>query len=68
VAALAWGLNDFLARFPSRAGGPIPTVLVVTLAGFLVLGAWLLLDGGTIRVRARRHGPHLRRVAALAGV
>ena len=50
VAALSWGLNDFLARFPSRAVGPIPTVLAVTVAGFIVLGAWLLLDGATIRI------------------
>ena len=50
VAALSWGLNDFLARFPSRAVGPIPTVLAVTVAGFIVLGAWLLLDGATISI------------------
>jgi drug/metabolite transporter (DMT)-like permease len=50
VAALSWGLHDFLARFPSRAVGPIPTVLAVTFAGLLVLSAWLLLDGGTIEI------------------
>lgn len=50
VAALAWGLNDFLARFPSRAVGPIPTVLAVTFAGLLVLSVWLLLDGGTVSI------------------
>lgn len=37
VAALSWGLHDFLARFPSRAVGPIPTVFAVTLAGLIVL-------------------------------
>jgi drug/metabolite transporter (DMT)-like permease len=46
VAALSWGVHDFLARFPSRAVGPIPTVLAVTIAGLIVLSAWLLIDGG----------------------
>jgi drug/metabolite transporter (DMT)-like permease len=50
VAALTWGVHDFLARFPARAVGPIPTVLAVTVAGLVVLSAWLLLDGGTIRI------------------
>lgn len=50
VAALSWGVNDFLARFPSRAVGPIPTVLVVTFAGLLVLTIWLLLSGESIRI------------------
>lgn len=50
AAALAWGLNDFLARFPSRAVGPIPTVLVVTAAGLIVLSGWILLGGATIRI------------------
>lgn len=50
VAALSWGVNDFLARFPSRAVGPIPTVLVVTTAGLIALSAWLLLDGATISI------------------
>ena len=50
VAAFAWGLNDFLARFPSRAVGPIPTVLVVTAAGLIVLSAWLLFGGVTISI------------------
>ena len=26
VAALSWGVHDFLARFPSRAVDPVPTV------------------------------------------
>ena len=50
VAALSWGLHDFLARFPSRAVGPVPTVLAVTFAGLIVLSAWLVIDGGTIEV------------------
>lgn len=48
VAALSWGLHDFFARFPSRAVGPIPTVFAVTVAGLLVLTAWLLLGDGSI--------------------
>jgi drug/metabolite transporter (DMT)-like permease len=50
VAALSWGLHDFLARFPSRAVGPVPTVLAVTFAGLIVLSAWLAFDGGTIEI------------------
>jgi drug/metabolite transporter (DMT)-like permease len=50
VAALSWGVNDFLARFPSRAVGPLPTVLVVTFAGLLILTVWLLLSGHSIRI------------------
>src|SRR6476661_11262687 len=50
VAALSWGVNDFLARFPSRAVGPLPTVLVVTFAGLVVLTVWLLLSGHSIRI------------------
>jgi uncharacterized membrane protein len=50
VAALSWGVNDFLARFPSRAVGPLPTVLVVTFAGLLILTLWLLLSGDSILI------------------
>jgi drug/metabolite transporter (DMT)-like permease len=50
VAALSWGVHDFLARFPSRAVGPIPTVFAVTLAGLLVLTGWLLIAGGGIEL------------------
>jgi len=50
VAALSWGVHDFLARFPSRAVGPIPTVLAVTVAGLIVLSAWLLIGGGAITI------------------
>ncbi len=50
VAALSWGVHDFLARFPSRAAGPIPTVLAVTVSGLIVLSAWLLIGGGAIRI------------------
>ena len=45
IAALSWGLHDFFARFPSRAVGPIPTVLAVTVAGLIVLSAWVLFRG-----------------------
>jgi drug/metabolite transporter (DMT)-like permease len=50
VAALSWGVHDFLARFPSRAVSPIPTVLAVTLSGLIVLSAWVLLGGGSIKI------------------
>lgn len=50
VAALSWGVHDFLARFPSRAVGPIPTVLAVTVAGLIALSAWLLIGGGAIHI------------------
>jgi len=50
VAALSWGVHDFLARFPSRALGPIPTVLAVTVAGLIALTAWLLIGGGDLRL------------------
>ena len=50
VAALSWGVHDFLARFPSRAVGPIPTVLAVTVSGLIVLSAWLLVGGGAIKI------------------
>ena len=42
ISALSWGLHDFFARFPSRAVGPIPTLLAVTIAGLIVLSVWLL--------------------------
>lgn len=50
TAVLSWGIHDFLARFPSRAVGPIPTVLAVTVAGLLVLSAWLLIGGGDLNI------------------
>jgi drug/metabolite transporter (DMT)-like permease len=50
VAALSWGVHDFVARFPSRAVGPIPTVLAVTVSGLIVLSAWLLIGGSAIRI------------------
>ena len=50
VAALSWGVHDFAARFPSRAVGPIPTVLAVTVAGLIALSAWLLIAGSDLRI------------------
>src|SRR4029078_6536657 len=50
VAALSWGVNDFLARFPSRAVVPPPTFLVATFAGLVILTVWLLLGGHSIRI------------------
>jgi len=48
VAALSWGVNDFLARFPARAVGPVPTVLVVTFAGFVFISGWLVVSGDAV--------------------
>jgi drug/metabolite transporter (DMT)-like permease len=45
LAALAWGVHDFIARYPSRAIGPVNTALGVTLAGLFALGLWLVLSG-----------------------
>jgi drug/metabolite transporter (DMT)-like permease len=50
VAALSWGVYDFLSRFPSRAVGPIPTVLAVTISGLVVLSAWVLIGGDGITI------------------
>jgi len=50
VAALSWGDYDFLSRFPSRAVGPIPTVLAVTISGLVVLSAWVLIRGDGITI------------------
>ena len=48
VAALSWGVNDFLARFPARAVGPVPTVLVVTFAGLVFISGWLVVSGDAV--------------------
>jgi drug/metabolite transporter (DMT)-like permease len=48
VTAFSWGVNDFLARFPARTVGPIPTVLVVTFSGLIFISAWLLISGEAI--------------------
>ena len=46
VAALSWGVYDFLSRFPFVApSGPIPTVLAVTLRPPFLLSAWVLIAG-----------------------
>jgi drug/metabolite transporter (DMT)-like permease len=50
AAALAWGMHDFLARFPSRGIGPTATVLAVTAAGFIVLSVVLLVSGATLEI------------------
>ena len=59
VAALSWGVNDFLARFPARTVSPIPTVLAVTFAGLAFLF-------GLVR-HERRHRPHLLAAALAPG-
>ena len=50
IAALSWGVNDFLARFPARTVGSIPTVLGLTFAGFVFLSAWLFMSGEIVRI------------------
>ncbi len=50
AAALSWGVYDFLSRFPSRAVGPIPTVLAVTFFGLLLLSAWMVIGGDGITI------------------
>ena len=50
IAALSWGTHDFLARFPSRAVGPVATVLVVTAAGLGFLTIWLFVSDGELRL------------------
>lgn len=50
VAALSWGVYDFLSRFPSRAVGPIPTVLAVTFFGLLMLSAWVVIGGHGVTI------------------
>ena len=60
VAALSWGVHDFLARFPSPApSGRIPTVLAVTFAGLL----YSQLPG----CLQRRPDPHLLAPALAPG-
>jgi drug/metabolite transporter (DMT)-like permease len=50
VAALAWGVHDFLARFPARAVGPVPTVFAVTVSGFVFLSLWLVINGADLHI------------------
>jgi drug/metabolite transporter (DMT)-like permease len=50
AAALSWGVYDFLSRFPSRAVGPIPTVLAITSFGLLLLSAWVVIGGDGITI------------------
>ncbi|MGH6864957.1 MAG: DMT family transporter [Methyloceanibacter sp.] len=50
MAALSWGFHDFLARFPSRAIGPVQTVLAVTFAGLIALSTWLLFQGAPLDI------------------
>jgi drug/metabolite transporter (DMT)-like permease len=50
VAALSWGVYDFLSRFPSRAIGPLSTVLAVTFFGLVLLSAWVAVGGGGVTI------------------
>ena len=50
VAAFSWGVYDFLSRFPSRAVGPIPTVLAVTVVGLDRAQRVAAVGGGAITI------------------
>jgi len=63
TAALAWGVHDFAARFPSREIGATHAVFGVTLAGLLWLSAWLIAAGAAPAL----HPQHLW-LPALTGV
>jgi drug/metabolite transporter (DMT)-like permease len=46
IAALCWGTLDFLAGQTSRAIGSVRTTAAVTIAGLVLLSAWLAAAGG----------------------
>ncbi len=50
VAALTWGLHDFIGRFSSRAMGQTNTALGVMLAGLVALTGILLAGSGLPRL------------------
>jgi uncharacterized membrane protein len=50
VAAISWGVYDFLSRFPSRAVGPLPTIFLITFSGLILLTAWVLVESHEITV------------------
>jgi drug/metabolite transporter (DMT)-like permease len=45
VAALAWGLHDFLGRFTTRTVGAGGTTLAVMLSGLACLSLWIIVAG-----------------------
>jgi len=48
VAALAWGVSDFIARFTGRSLGPPRAMLGLMGVGCAILGGWLLCQDVTI--------------------
>jgi drug/metabolite transporter (DMT)-like permease len=46
VAALAWGVHDYLGRFTTRSVGANPTMAVVLLSGLALLTLWMIAAGG----------------------
>jgi len=46
IAALCWGIHDFLAGLSSRAIGQMRTTAAVTLFGFIAISAWMAWQGG----------------------
>lgn len=48
VAALAWGVSDFIARFTGRSLGPPRAMLGLMGVGLVILGIWLIAHDLTI--------------------
>ena len=44
IAALCWGLGDFLSRFSARGLGAWRSTFFGQMPGALVISSWLLLD------------------------
>lgn len=63
VAALAWGLTDFLIRFVSRSLGSLQSILIVFVSGAVALLAAMFLRGETLHVL-----PEGMWILALAGI
>jgi drug/metabolite transporter (DMT)-like permease len=63
VAALAWGLTDFLIRFVSRSVGSLQSILIVFVSATVALLAAMFLRGETLHVV-----PEGMWILALAGI
>jgi len=57
IAALGWGVYDFLIRFVSRTAGSLHGVLFVLLFGGATLGMIALLSGEPIEIRPESFWP-----------
>ena len=47
VAAVTWGIHDFIGRFSSRVTGQLVTTLGLSLSGFLLLSIYGIVNGFT---------------------